>query len=95
LLPGGILAGSQSIEIDFSLSYWNSTGITPDASFGFTYALVDPPLAATPLSAAIVPEPSTWAMMLIGFAGLAFVGYRARVRTCERMVTDESGTAAI
>jgi PEP-CTERM motif len=22
------------------------------------------------------PEPSTWAMMLIGFAGLAFAGYR-------------------
>jgi hypothetical protein len=25
-----------------------------------------------------VPEPSTWAMMLIGFAGLGFVGYRQR-----------------
>ena len=24
-----------------------------------------------------VPEPSTWAMMLVGFAGLGFVGYRA------------------
>jgi hypothetical protein len=24
-----------------------------------------------------VPEASTWAMMIIGFAGLAFVGYRA------------------
>ena len=24
----------------------------------------------------VVPEPSTWAMMLIGFAGLAFAGYR-------------------
>ena len=23
-----------------------------------------------------IPEPSTWAMMLIGFAGLAFAGYR-------------------
>ena len=23
-----------------------------------------------------VPEPSTWAMMLIGFAGLGFTGYR-------------------
>jgi hypothetical protein len=23
-----------------------------------------------------VPEPSTWAMMLIGFAGLGFAGYR-------------------
>jgi hypothetical protein len=28
-----------------------------------------------------VPEPSTWAMMLLGFAGLAFAGYRASRRT--------------
>jgi len=25
-----------------------------------------------------VPEPSTWAMMLLGFAGLGFAGYRQR-----------------
>ena len=25
---------------------------------------------------AVVPEPATWTMMLIGFAGLGFVGYR-------------------
>ena len=25
---------------------------------------------------AAVPEPSTWAMMLLGFAGLSFAGYR-------------------
>jgi hypothetical protein len=23
-----------------------------------------------------VPEPSTWAMMMLGFAGLGFAGYR-------------------
>jgi hypothetical protein len=23
-----------------------------------------------------IPEPSTWAMMLLGFAGLGFLGYR-------------------
>ena len=28
------------------------------------------------VSATVVPEPSTWAMMLLGFAGLAFAGYR-------------------
>jgi phospholipase/lecithinase/hemolysin len=27
-----------------------------------------------------VPEPSTWAMLLVGFGGLAFAGYRARAR---------------
>jgi hypothetical protein len=26
----------------------------------------------------VVPEPSTWAMMLLGFAGLGFAGYRQR-----------------
>ena len=29
-----------------------------------------------------VPEPSTWAMMLLGFAGLGYVGFRkARARS--------------
>jgi hypothetical protein len=32
--------------------------------------------AAFSLSGALVPEPSTWAMMLLGFAGLGFAGYR-------------------
>jgi hypothetical protein len=27
-------------------------------------------------SSGVIPEPSTWAMMLLGFAGLAFAGYR-------------------
>lgn len=26
---------------------------------------------------AIIPEPSTWTMMLIGFAGLGYAGYRS------------------
>jgi hypothetical protein len=32
--------------------------------------------AAFSLNGALVPEPSTWAMMLLGFAGLGFAGYR-------------------
>jgi PEP-CTERM motif len=30
----------------------------------------------TPTGATAVPEPSTWAMLLLGFAGLAYAGYR-------------------
>ena len=32
--------------------------------------------AAFSLTGTVVPEPSTWAMMLLGFAGLGFAGYR-------------------
>jgi hypothetical protein len=35
-------------------------------------------LDVTAGSAPVVPEPSTWAMMLLGFAGLGFVGYRRK-----------------
>ena len=37
-------------------------------------------LSPADLSVAAVPEPSTWAMMLLGFVGLGFAGYR-RART--------------
>jgi PEP-CTERM motif len=29
----------------------------------------------------VVPEPATWAMMLLGFAGLGFAGYRTSRRS--------------
>ena len=32
------------------------------------------------VSGTVVPEPSTWAMMLIGFAGLGFAAYRQRTK---------------
>jgi hypothetical protein len=37
------------------------------------------------LSSLTVPEPSTWAMMLLGFAGLGFAGYRRAERTAQRL----------
>lgn len=33
-----------------------------------------------------VPEPSTWAMMLLGFAGVGFMSYRRKSKTSFRMV---------
>jgi hypothetical protein len=38
-------------------------------------------LAFPPSTTPGVPEPSTWALLLIGFASLGFVGYRASRRT--------------
>ena len=37
--------------------------------------------AAFTLSGSAVPEPSTWAMMILGFAGLGFAGYRRARRS--------------
>jgi hypothetical protein len=47
----------------------NLVSSTPD---GATFAVDNIVLS----SASVIPEPSTWAMMLLGFAGLGFVGYR-------------------
>jgi PEP-CTERM motif len=71
---GTVAAGAQSIELLYGLTFNIGTAAAPADGFGFTYALADPPLSAA------VPEPSTWVMMALGFAGLAFAGYRARVR---------------
>ena len=52
-------------DIDLTFAY----NLVADGSggFGFDFAL-----------GGAVPEPSTWAMMLAGFAGLAVVGHRRR-----------------
>jgi PEP-CTERM motif len=34
----------------------------------------------TQINVNAIPEPSTWAMMLLGFAGLGFAGYRAKAK---------------
>jgi hypothetical protein len=68
---GLLVSGSQSIQLEYSLSYASGYGYSANAGgFGFTYDIADPPLTGS------VPEPSTWAMMALGFAALAFAGYR-------------------
>jgi hypothetical protein len=41
-------------------------------------ALIDGVSFQGPAVAGAVPEPSTWAMMILGFVGLGFMGYRRR-----------------
>jgi hypothetical protein len=61
--------GSLGAYIDPYSGYLSGAGIDPTIVNGYTQALEFSP--TTP-----VPEPSTWAMMLAGFAGIGFLGYR-------------------
>jgi hypothetical protein len=60
---------------------YTTSSATADSNYFFT----DLPdsgagsVTVTPITSG-VPEPSTWAMMLAGFAGLGFLGYRQTVK---------------
>jgi outer membrane lipase/esterase len=49
--------------------YWD--GIHPTAAGHM-------PIADAFLAVSAVPEPSTWAMMILGFAGIGFMAYRRK-----------------
>jgi hypothetical protein len=54
------------------------SGSTQDPTFRpGTYGIPGDSLTITDITAA-VPEPSTWAMMLLGFCGLGFMAYRRK-----------------
>ena len=57
-------------ENDFEFGITDPTN-TYETTYGNAY------VTFSTLSISEVPEASTWAMMLIGFAGLGFAGYRA------------------
>jgi hypothetical protein len=48
---------------------------------GTTVAGMNPEDLVLSVTVTPVPEPSTWAMMLAGFAGIGFLGYRASRKT--------------
>jgi uncharacterized protein (TIGR03118 family) len=76
----GVLRGSNGLPLDitdlWAISIGNGTAVGGSAnSLYFTAGLVDEGDGLFG-SLTAVPEPSTWAMMLIGLAGLSFAGYR-------------------
>ena len=73
-----VLGGDTTtpFTVDDMADLAQSTNMSFDSGLLSTFAMehLAFPASATPT----VPEPSTWAMLLIGFAGLGFVRYRAR-----------------
>jgi hypothetical protein len=61
----------------YSASASLALGISPDIANALAVAAEDTLLAGAPA----VPEPSTWAMMILGFAGIGFMTYRRRKST--------------
>jgi hypothetical protein len=45
---------------------WDDSFAVPDLAFSATFG------------ASAVPELSTWAMLILGFAGIGFIGYRRK-----------------
>ncbi len=63
---GGITDGGTFWYSNYATgSFFDGQGLTPEMAFTVT------------LSSA-VPEPSTWAMLILGFSGLGFLTYRRR-----------------
>ena len=69
--------GTYQEVLEFDPTSYNVAGLTP-GSLGPIYVTVDATTA--------IPEPSTWAMLGLGFAGLSFAGYRRSRRS--RVVFD-------
>jgi hypothetical protein len=64
-LTGG---GAQSTFYDFALNTFTTPGV----------ALTDDPFGDDATLTTAVPEPSTWAMMILGFCGIGFAAYRRK-----------------
>jgi PEP-CTERM motif len=75
-LPAGYVSGDMlsgtSTYVGQSLS---SLGVTP-GTYVWTWGTPGVDADSFTLIAAIVPEPSTWAMLLLGFAALGWAGLR-------------------
>jgi hypothetical protein len=67
-------SGSPSDNSVFNLWYNGGTSYTGALFSGAAQPVEDGSLTI----AAAVPEPSTWAMMILGFCGLGFIAYRRK-----------------
>jgi PEP-CTERM motif len=61
------------VDADGFKAFKNIRGKDKGSAFSFRREIT-----TTSPGGGAVPEPSTWAMMLLGFASLGFAGYRAK-----------------
>jgi hypothetical protein len=74
----GSLAIAESFFRDDVIDLGADFGSNIDLTFGYTLVADGPGGFGFDLAiGGAVPEPSTWAMMLVGFAGLGFAGHRS------------------
>ena len=71
--PANLFSG-KTTTIDGGSSFQTVAGGTNGPALGR-------PITGTLTIAAAVPEPSTWAMMILGFLGLGFMAYRRKNQT--------------
>ncbi len=77
LLPTGYASGTSLSGTDtFDNTTISALGLTPGT---YTYDFGSGPFAdSVVVNIAAVPEPATWALMLLGFAGIGAMAYRRR-----------------
>jgi hypothetical protein len=76
-VPTGYVSGSPlSDSATYAGQTFASLGATPGV-YEWTWGTGANQNFTLDIGASPVPEPSTWAMMLIGFAGLGYAGHRA------------------
>jgi hypothetical protein len=76
----GTVDALASVTLDSSASIACGRAIALTAAVTMIGNTVEIGGCNSPPGGSTVPEPSTWAMMLVGFAGLGFVGYRQATR---------------
>jgi hypothetical protein len=78
----------SAVGIFFPFLQYSYTFVETRNNRDFTTTVTDGFFFPDPgqVTVAAVPEPATWAMMLLGFAGVGFVAYRRKAKPVFRLV---------
>ena len=84
-----LLPATHAVDVSGQISEADASSCDPQQSIGISSIdslLVDPHMKG----GEAVPEPSTWALMLLGFAGLGYAAFRRLPARLRRQLADES-----